>query len=179
MTAYHDTEWGVPSRDDGHLFEMLVLEGAQAGLTWLTVLQRRAGYRAAFAGFDPKAVAAFGPERVEALLLDPGIIRNRRKIEGAVANARAFLALQAAHGRFADYLWGFVDGVPVVNAWRDESEIPATSPLAEALSRDLRRRGFTFVGPTICYAFLQAVGVVDDHVVTCFRRAGAAQAAGT
>jgi len=168
--AYHDQEWGVPAHDDRRLFELLVLEGAQAGLSWITVLRRREAYRRAFAGFDPAAVAEFGPGRVEALLQDPGIIRNRLKVTSAVANARAFLAVQAEFGSFDAYLWRAVDGRPVVNRWRSPAEIPAETPAAHALSRDLRRRGFSFVGPTIVYAYMQAAGLVDDHVLGCWKR---------
>jgi len=167
--AYHDGEWGVPSRDDRHLFEMLVLEGAQAGLAWITVLRKREGYRKAFAGFDPSRVARFSPRDVERLLADPGIVRNRLKVESAVGNAKAFLALQAEAGSFAAWLWGHVDGMPVRNAFRQMRDVPAKTPLAEALSKELRRRGFRFVGPTIVYAYLQAVGVVNDHLVSCPR----------
>jgi len=166
--AYHDEEWGVPSHDDRHLFEMLVLEGAQAGLSWITVLRKREAYRRAFAGFDPAAVAAFGPERCAELLQDPGIVRNRLKVAAAVGNARAFLALQEAFGSFDAYLWR--GAAPVVNRWTAQSEIPAVTPAAQALSDDLRRRGFKFVGPTIVYAFMQAVGMVDDHVLGCWKR---------
>lgn len=168
--AYHDREWGVPVHDDRKLFEMLVLEGAQAGLSWLTILKRREAYRRAFAGFDPVKVAAFGPERLEALALDPGIVRNRLKIASAVANARAFLEVCRESGSFDAHLWSFVDGRPRVNAWERAGQVPATTPEAQALSKDLRRRGFTFVGPTIIYAFMQAVGMVDDHLADCWRR---------
>ncbi len=168
---YHDREWGVPVHDDRQLFEFLVLEGAQAGLSWLTILRRRAGYRQAYGGFVPEAVAAFGPADVERLLGDPGIIRNRRKVESSIRNARAFLAVQAEFGSFARYMWGFTDGRPVVNRWRAIREIPARTPLSDRWSRDLRSRGFSFVGSTICYAHLQAVGVVNDHLADCFRHA--------
>ncbi len=167
--AYHDEEWGVPVHDDRRLFEFLVLEGAQAGLSWETILRKREAYRKAFAGFDPARVAAFGPGDVERLLGDAGIVRNRRKVESAVANARAFLAVQREFGSFDAYLWRFVGGRPVQNAWREMAEVPARTPESEAMSRDLRRRGFGFVGPTICYAFMQAVGMVNDHLVGCFR----------
>src|SRR5579871_449909 len=156
MVAYHDTEWGVPVHDDPTHFEFLVLEGAQAGLSWSTILKRRAGYRKAFAGFDPAKVARFTPARVEKLLLDPGIIRNRAKVEATVRNAHAFLAVQEEFGTFDSYLWGFVGGRPVVNAWRRTAQLPATSAESEAMSKDLKRRGFGFVGPTVCYAHLQA-----------------------
>jgi DNA-3-methyladenine glycosylase I len=171
MVAYHDTEWGVPAHDDTTHFEFLVLEGAQAGLSWSTILKRRAGYRKAFAGFDAARVARFTPARVEKLLQDPGIIRNRAKVESAVRNARGFLAVQEEFGSFDSYIWGFVGGRPVVNRWRRIGQVPPTSPESEALSADLRRRGFGFVGPTVCYAHLQAAGLVNDHLVSCFRYA--------
>ena len=167
--AYHDEEWGVPSRDDRNLFEMLVLEGAQAGLSWITILRKREGYRKAFAGFDPAKVARFGPHDVERLMGDAGIVRNRLKIESAIGNARAFLALQAEEGSFSTCLWRYVDGKPVQGAFREMREVPAKTPLAERISKDLLKRGFRFVGPTIVYAYLQAVGVVNDHLVTCPR----------
>jgi DNA-3-methyladenine glycosylase I len=173
--AYHDEEWGVPSRDDRHLFELLVLEGAQAGLSWSTILQKREGYRRAFAGFDAEAVARFGARDVERLVGDTGIVRNRAKIESAIANARAVPAVVAEHGSLAGYLWGFVGGEPVQNEWRTLAEIPAETAESKAMSRDLKHRGFRFVGPTICYAFMQACGLVNDHVVTCFRHAEVAQ----
>lgn len=173
---YHDEEWGVPVRDDRRQFEFLVLEGAQAGLSWRTVLARREGYRRAFAGFDPARVARFTPARIERLLEDPGIIRNRLKVQSAVSNAQAFLAVQAEFGSFCDYLWGFVDGRPVQNRWRRQSQVPATSALSDALSRDLKRRGFRFVGSTIIYAHLQATGLVNDHLVGCYRHAEVARA---
>jgi DNA-3-methyladenine glycosylase I len=169
--AYHDEEWGVPSLDDRHLFELLVLEGAQAGLSWATILRKREGYRLAFAGFDPEAVGRFGPRDVERLLGDAGIVRNRAKIESAVANARAALAVRDEHGSLAAYLWSFVGGAPLQNGWRALGEIPAETAESRALSRDLKRRGFRFVGPTTCYAFMQAAGLVNDHVVSCFRYA--------
>jgi DNA-3-methyladenine glycosylase I len=167
--AYHDEEWGVPVRDDRRLFEFLVLEGAQAGLSWLTILRKREGYRRAFAGFHPERVAAFGAADVERLVSDPGIVRNRLKIESAVSNARAFLRVQEEHGSFASYVWGFVDGETIQNMWRTVGEIPAKTPEAEQLSRDLKAQGFRFVGPTICYAHMQATGMVNDHMVDCFR----------
>lgn len=169
LTGYHDREWGTPSHDDRHLFELLVLEGAQAGLSWRTILERREGYRRAFAGFDPSVVASFGPADQARLLADPGIVRNRAKIASALANARAFLAVASSCGSFEAYLWGWVGGLPVCNRRASESEVPASTPLSEALSADLRQRGFSFVGPTICYSYLQAAGVVDDHVAACFR----------
>ena len=168
--AYHDEEWGVPSRDDRHLFEMLILEGAQAGLSWLTILRKREGYRRAFEGFDPAKVARFGPEDVKRLLADPGIVRNRLKVESAIDSAKAFLALQREKGSFAEWLWAYVDGKPLQSSLREMREVPAKTPLAEAISKDLRKRGFRFVGPTIVYAYMQAVGLVNDHLVTCPRR---------
>jgi DNA-3-methyladenine glycosylase I len=168
--AYHDEEWGVPSRDDRHLFEMLVLEGAQAGLSWITILRKREGYRKAFAGFDPAKVSRFGPKDVERLLGDAGIVRNRLKIASAIGNAKAFLALQAEEGSFSSWLWRYVDGKPVQGNFREMREVPAKTPLAERISKDLLKRGFRFVGPTIVYAYLQAVGIVNDHLVTCPRR---------
>jgi len=167
--AYHDEEWGVPVHDDRLLFEFLVLEGAQAGLSWLTILRKREGYRAAFAGFDPATVAGFGPAEVERLLGDPGIVRNRLKVEAAIRNARAFLAVQEEFGSFDAYVWGFSGGATIHNAWRSVEEIPAKTADAERLSADLRRRGFRFVGPTIIYAHMQATGMINDHTVDCFR----------
>jgi DNA-3-methyladenine glycosylase I len=167
--AYHDEEWGVPSRDDRHLFEMLILEGAQAGLSWETILNRRRNYRAAFARFDPKKVAAFTASDQRRLRRDERIIRNRLKIESAITNARAFLEVQREFGGFHAYLWGFVGGTPKQNRWGALREIPAETAESRALSKDLRKRGFRFVGPTIMYAFMQAVGMVNDHVVGCFR----------
>ena len=166
---YHDTEWGVPSRDDRHLFEMLILEGAQAGLSWSTILRKRENYRKAFAGFDPVKVARFDGRRRAALMRDPGIVRNRLKIEATVANARQVLAVQDEHGSLAAYLWQFVDGVPVVNAWTAMGQVPAETATSRAMSKALLKRGFRFVGPTICYAFMQATGMVNDHITTCFR----------
>ena len=166
---YHDDEWGVPLHDDGRLFEMLVLEGAQAGLSWLTILRRREAYRRAFDRFDPQAVARYGPHEVERLLADAGIIRNRLKIDSAINNARAFLEVQEKFGSFDRYVWRFVDGAPTQNAWTKHEEVPAQTPVSNALSKDLRKRGFTFVGPTICYAHMQATGMVNDHLVGCFR----------
>ena len=166
---YHDTEWGVPSRDDRHLFEMLVLEGAQAGLSWSTILRKRENYRRAFAGFDPARVARFDARRRAALMRDPGIVRNRLKIDATVTNARQVLAVQEEHGTLAAYLWQFVDGRPVRNAWTRMGQVPAETAQSRAMSRALLARGFRFVGPTICYAFMQATGMVDDHITTCFR----------
>jgi DNA-3-methyladenine glycosylase I len=171
MLAHHDDEWGVPSHDDVHLFEMLTLEGAQAGLSWSTILSKREGYRRAFAGFDPVKVAAFGAKDVERLLADPGIVRNRLKVESTVNNAARVLEVQEADGSFDAYLWSFVDGEPIVNHWRSLEEIPAETELSKAISKDLKRRGFRFVGPTVMYAFMQSVGMVDDHTEDCFRRA--------
>jgi DNA-3-methyladenine glycosylase I len=171
MLAYHDREWGVPVHDDRLLFEFLILEGAQAGLSWRTILGRREGYRRAFAGFDAQVIAAYGPDKLQDLLQDPGIIRNRLKIEAAVKNARAFLAVQTASGSFDAYLWQFVGGAPKRNAWRTLQEVPARTPESDAMSKDLQRRGFSFVGSTICYAFMQATGMVNDHLVDCFRHA--------
>jgi DNA-3-methyladenine glycosylase I len=167
--AYHDEEWGRPSHDDVHLFEMLVLEGAQAGLSWSTILRKREGYRRAFAGFDPAAVARFTPATVARLLEDPGIVRNRRKVESAVTNAVATLEVQREHGSLDAYLWSFVHGVPIVGDRRDLAEIPAETAESRAMSKDLKRRGFRFVGPTVCYAFMQAVGMANDHTRSCFR----------
>lgn len=172
--AYHDTEWGVPLHDDHRLFECLTLEGAQAGLSWSTILAKRDGYRRLFAGFDPGVVARFGPEHVERLLLDPAIVRHRGKVESTVSNARAVLRVQEEFGSLDAYLWRFVDGVPVRNARHAHAEVPARTPLSDALSGDLRRRGFRFVGSTTTYAFMQATGMVDDHLVGCHRHAAPA-----
>jgi len=166
---YHDTEWGVPSRDDRHLFEMLILEGAQAGLSWSTILRKRENYRKALAGFDPARVARFDARRRAALMRDAGIVRNRQKIEATVVNARQVLAVQDEHGSLAAYLWQFVDGRPVVNAWTAMGQVPAETAASRAMSKALVARGFRFVGPTICYAFMQATGMVNDHITTCFR----------
>ena len=167
--AYHDEEWGVPSHDDRHLFEMLVLEGAQAGLSWSTILRKRENYQKAFAGFDPEKVARFDKRKRERLLGDAGIVRNRLKIDSAIANARATLAVREEFGTLDAYLWSFVDGRPLRNKWRTLRELPAETPESSAMSKDLKRRGFRFVGPTVCYAFMQAAGLVNDHVVSCFR----------
>jgi len=167
--AYHDDEWGIPVHDDHHLFEMLILEGQQAGLSWITILKKRDAFREVFAGFDPQRVAAFGDEDIERLLQDRRIVRNRAKLTAAVGNARAFLDLQARHGRFSDWLWGFVDGEPVINRPASEADVPTETPVSRRLSKALRAEGFRFVGPTICYAYMQAVGLVDDHVADCFR----------
>lgn len=166
---YHDEEWGVPIFDDRTQFEFLILEGAQAGLSWATILNKRAGYRNAFAGFDPEKVARFTASRVEKLLQDPGIVRNRLKIHSAVSNAKAFLAVQEEFGSFSDYIWEFVGGKPVQNSFKRDRDIPATSPESDVLSKDLKKRGFKFVGSTIMYAHMQATGLVNDHVVGCFR----------
>ena len=171
MVAYHDEEWGVPSRDDRHLYEMLTLEGAQAGLSWMTILRKRASYSKAFAGFDPARVARFDRRRVERLMTDPGIVRNRLKVESAVENAARVLEVREEHGSFSAYLWGWVDGRSLVGSYRALADLPAETPLSRKLSRDLKRRGFRFVGPTVCYAFMQAVGLVNDHVTGCFRHA--------
>ena len=166
--AYHDEEWGVPSRDDRHLFELLVLEGAQAGLSWATILRKREGYRRAFSGFDPEVVARLDGRAVERLLQDPGIVRNRLKIESAVVNARRVLEVQET-GSLAAFLWSFVGGEPIAGRWRSAREIPAETAESRAMSKELKRRGFRFVGPTICYAFMQAAGLVNDHTLACFR----------
>ena len=169
LIPYHDTEWGVPVHDDNTHFEFMVLEGAQAGLSWLTILKRREGYRKAFAQFDPAKVARFTDSRIEKILEDPGVIRNRAKVTSAVSNAKGFLAIQKEYGSFDDYLWGFFDGKPVVNRWSADRHLPPTSKLSEAISADLRARGFRFFGPTVCYAHLQAAGLVMDHITSCFR----------
>lgn len=169
--AYHDDEWGVPVRNDRKQFEFLILEGAQAGLSWSTVLHKRAGYREAFDDFDPERVACFTARRQEKLRQNPGIIRNRLKIAAAVSNAQAFLNLQNELGSFSDYIWSFVDGKPVQNHWRRQSEAPVTTPASDTLSKDLKKRGFKFVGSTIMYAHMQATGLVNDHIVGCYRHA--------
>ena len=167
--AYHDDEWGVPLHDDPRLFEMLTLEGAQAGLSWSTILHKREGYRTAFADFDPAKVARFDARKIERLMQDPSIVRNRLKIESTVANARATLAVRDEAGSLGTYLWGLVGGVPLVNRWKTLAEIPAETTASVEMSKGLKRRGFRFVGPTVCYAFMQATGMVNDHVATCFR----------
>ena len=167
--AYHDAEWGVPIHDDRKIFEFIVLEGAQAGLSWDTILRKREAYRRAFDGFDPAKVARYGARKVAALLANPGIVRNRLKVGSAVRNARAFLRVQEERGSFDAYIWGFVDGRPIVNRWKALRQIPARTPLSDTISKDLKKRGFSFVGSTIVYAHLQATGVVNDHVVSCFR----------
>lgn len=168
-TDYHDHEWGVPVHDDRVFFEFLILEGAQAGLSWSTILAKRENYRVAFAKFDPLTVAKFSAQKIAALLLDPGIVRNRLKIQSAVTNANAFLAVQKEFGSFDAYIWTFVDGKPIVNRWARMSEVPAKTVASDAMSADLKKRGFKFVGSTICYAFMQATGMVHDHLTTCFR----------
>jgi DNA-3-methyladenine glycosylase I len=167
--AYHDREWGAPLHDDRRLFELLCLEGAQAGLAWITILRKRAGYRRAFDRFDPRKVAGYRAAKVRSLLADPGIVRNRLKVHGAIQNARAFLALRAELGSFDRFVWSFVGGAPRTNAWKSLKEVPPRTPESDALSRALRQRGFTFVGSTICYAFMQAAGLVNDHTIDCFR----------
>jgi DNA-3-methyladenine glycosylase I len=169
--AYHDKEWGVPSHDDRHLFEMLVLEGAQAGLSWLTILRKREHYRRAFHGFDPQRMAAYSAADVERLLADPGIVRNRLKIGAAIGNARSALPIREEFGSLDAYLWRFVGDRPRQNAWRSLAELPARTAEGDRMSEDLKRRGFSFVGPTICYAFMQSVGMVNDHTIDCFRHA--------
>ena len=166
---YHDEEWGVPEHDDKALFELIVLEGAQAGLSWRTILHRREGYRRAFQGFDPAVVTEYTPEKIDELLQDPGIIRNRRKVESAVRNAGAFLRVQEENGSFDEYVWGFVGGRPVMNAFESWSEVQPETEVSRAMSADLKRRGFSFVGPTICYAYMQSIGMVNDHLTSCFR----------
>jgi DNA-3-methyladenine glycosylase I len=169
MIAYHDREWGAPAHDDRTLFEFLILEGAQAGLSWTTILNKREAYRRALEGFDLQAVAAYGEEDLARLLADAGIVRNRRKLEATIANARACLAVQAEFGSLDAYLWSFVGGQPIQNAWTGLDQIPSQTAESRAMSKALKKRGFRFVGPTICYAFMQAVGMVNDHVVSCFR----------
>jgi DNA-3-methyladenine glycosylase I len=173
---YHDEEWGVPLHDDRALFELLTLEGAQAGLAWITILRKREGYRSAFASFDARRIARFGRRRIASVLSDPGIVRNRAKVEGVVKNARALPALVEEAGSLDRYLWSFVGGKPIQNRWSSMKEVPAETDESRALSRDLKRRGFTFVGPTICYAFMQAAGLVNDHLVGCFRHRALARA---
>ena len=168
MIAYHDDEWGVPVHDEIRLLEMLCLEGAQAGLSWNTILNKREGYRKAFAGFDPPKVARFTPARVERLLQDPGIVRNRMKVESVIRNAKCVMALRQ-DGSLDDLVWSFVDGAPIVNRWKKLGSTPAETPASRAMSKDLKKRGFGFVGPTVCYAFMQSVGLVNDHLTTCFR----------
>lgn len=168
-TPYHDEEWGVPVRDDRRWFEFLILEGAQAGLSWDTILQKRQRYREVLCGFDPAQVARFDGKKMRGLLRDPGIVRNRLKIQATVANAQAFLRVQKEHGNFNAYIWEFVGGAPIQNRWKAPKQVPAQTALSAALSKDLLKRGFRFVGPTICYAFMQATGIVNDHLVSCYR----------
>jgi DNA-3-methyladenine glycosylase I len=175
---YHDTEWGVPVWDDTQLFEFLLLEGAQAGLSWITILRKREGYRRLFDNFDAHKIARYRDNRLDKLLEDPAIVRNRLKVYGARTNARAFLEVQASHGSFADYIWDFVDGKPVQNCWKSLKEVPATSSVSDAISKDMKKRGFTFVGSTIIYAHMQATGMVNDHTTDCFRHAECRQLAG-
>jgi len=167
--AYHDDEWGTPERDDQKLFEFVVLESAQAGLSWITILRKRENYRKAFSGFDPEKVAGFTPAKVERLLQDKGIVRNRQKINAAIGNARISLGLRDEFGSLADYFWNFVDDTPVVNRFKTMADIPATTPVSEAMAKDMKARGFKFFGPTIAYAHMQAMGLVNDHVLSCFR----------
>lgn len=169
MIRYHDAEWGVPTRDEREWFEMLILEGFQAGLSWRTVLHKRAAFRQEFESFDPERVARFGRDEVDALLANPGIIRNRAKIEAAITNAEAFLEVQSEYVNFDTYMWRFVDGAPIVNRWQSMDEVPSETKISREMSRDLKARGFKFVGPTICYALMQATGLVDDHLIDCFR----------
>lgn len=167
--AYHDNEWGLPLHDDRLLFEFLILEGAQAGLSWITILRKREGYRRAFAGFDPEKVARFGAEKVSELMADAGIVRNRLKIESAISNARAFLEVKREFGSFDSYIWSFTGGRTLQNSWQRLSDVPASTPESDRMSKDLKKRGFRFVGSTICYAFMQATGMVNDHTTDCFR----------
>lgn len=175
---YHDNEWGVPIWDDSQLFEFLLLEGAQAGLSWITILRKREGYRRLFDDFDARKIARYRDSKLDKLLLDPAIVRNRLKVYGARTNARAFLEVQASHGSFASYIWDFVDGRPIQNRWKSPAEVPATSPVSDAISKDMKKRGFTFVGSTIIYAHMQATGMVNDHTTDCFRHAACRQLAG-
>jgi DNA-3-methyladenine glycosylase I len=175
MLAYHDQEWGVPLHDDRGLFEFLVLEGAQAGLSWRTILDKREGYRTAFAEFDPARVARFDRRRVETLLTNPAIVRNRLKVESTVSNAKALLAVQKEYGSFDRFVWGFVDHTPKLNRWRRQGDVPASTPESDAMSKTLKQRGFRFVGTTICYALMQATGMVNDHLVDCYRHSAVAR----
>ena len=175
---YHDMEWGVPIWDDRRLFEFLLLEGAQAGLSWITILRKREGYRRLFDDFDPNRIACYSDSRLDTLLQDPAIIRNRLKVYGARTNARAFLEVQTSYGSFADYIWGLVDGEPVQNHWKNMKDVPATSVVSDTISKDMKKRGFTFVGSTIMYAHMQATGMVNDHTTDCFRHAACRQLAG-
>jgi len=169
MTRYHDEEWGVPAHDDRHLFELLILEGAQAGLAWATILNKRAGYRRAFDDFDAEKVARYTDREIDRLLKNPAIVRNRLKVRAAVANARAFLKVQASFGSFSDYLWQFVGNRPIQNRWHRFEDIPTSTPESDAMAKNLKKRGFQFVGTTICYAYMQAIGMVNDHTIDCFR----------
>jgi DNA-3-methyladenine glycosylase I len=169
--TYHDEEWGVPCFDDQRLFEFLILEGAQAGLSWITILRKRANYQKLFSGFDVHQVSRYTPKRIERLLQDPGIVRNRLKVESAVTNAQAFIDIQSKHGSFCDYLWDYVDGSPIINHWKSIEQVPASTPLSDKLSKELKKAGFRFVGSTICYAYMQAVGLVNDHTTDCYRHA--------
>ena len=173
--SYHDDEWGVPTRDTQTLFEFLLLEGAQAGLSWITVLRKRENYRSAFDDFDPVKIAAYDKRKKGRLLRDEGIIRNRLKIDSAIKNAQAFLDLEATTAGFSDYLWGFVDGQPIQNSWQERHQVPATSKISDAMAKDLKKKGFSFVGSTICYAFMQATGMVNDHLLDCHRYAACAE----
>ncbi|MCH7479891.1 MAG: DNA-3-methyladenine glycosylase I, partial [Chloroflexi bacterium] len=166
--SYHDEEWGVPLHDDQRLFEFLILEGAQAGLSWITILKKRENYRAAFDNFDPKLVAEYDEDKIKELLSNPGIVRNKLKVRSAVSNAELFLGIQQEIGSFDAYIWGFVGGQPKINSWKSMAELPAITDEAETMSKELKKRGFKFIGPTICYAFMQAVGMVNDHTVDCF-----------
>jgi DNA-3-methyladenine glycosylase I len=166
---YHDSEWGVPNYDDRHLFEMLVLEGAQAGLSWLTVLKKRESYREAFDGFDPVKIAEYDDSKRSELLSNPGIIRNRLKVDATIQNAKVYLALTEKHGSFSNYIWGFVDGRPIINEFKTLNDVPAETEISKQMSKQLKKDGFKFVGPTICYAFMQAIGMVNDHTTDCFR----------
>lgn len=169
LIQYHDEEWGVPVHDDRRLFEFLILEGAQAGLSWNTILQKRDAFRTAFDHFDPVAIARYDARKIRRLLSNPGIVRNRLKIQAAISNAQAFLLVQEEVGSFDEYIWTFVDGRPISNRWKSPRDVPCNTPVSDAISRDLKRRGFTFVGSTICYAFMQAIGMVNDHTTDCFR----------
>ena len=174
---YHDTEWGVPVWDDETLFEFLLLEGAQAGLSWITILRKRDGYRKLFDGFDAAKIARYRDSKLDKILQDPAIVRNRLKVYGARTNARAFLEVQASHGSFANYIWDFVDGTPIQNRWKSMAQVPATTPVSDAISKDMKKRGFTFVGSTIIYAHMQATGMVNDHTAECFRHRECAELA--
>jgi DNA-3-methyladenine glycosylase I len=174
---YHDKEWGVPVKDDPTLFEFLILEGAQAGLSWITILRKRDGYGALFDNFDVEKIARYSDRKLEKILKDPAIVRNRLKVFGARKNARAFLDVQQEHGSFSDYIWGFIDGEPIQNRWKSMSDVPATTPISDTISKDMKRRGFTFVGSTIIYAHMQATGMVNDHTLDCFRHSECRQLA--